>query len=223
MLKKTILAITLLTGVASANASDGFYVGFGYNFDSGETKDQSYEIEDKSASSFSFNYGYNVNKYLGLELRGLIGLNGTESGNVSSNCDPYNNMIDDGNGNDIEADCDPVVADLIKLDSQMGINLKLSLPLNQYVSVIGKYGYAYSTFSIEKKSFQNIKNIDGEKIDVRTTTDKKTNINGYGNTYGVGLTFDMKDGGQFDVIYNRLYDYDELEYSGLELSYMFQF
>jgi opacity protein-like surface antigen len=221
-MKKVLLSAVIMGAtMSSAYAIEDSFVGIGYNIDSAKYKEAGYTIEEPAASSLNLSYGYNVNNYIGLEVKALIGLTGSESGSYSATCDSASQpFIKDQDGNDTadQVPCGTTQVDQVKLNSQIGLNLRLGFPVAKNVILLGKAGIAYSDFNITKKEYDK-----GTGGLVDGGVNEKTNISGTHNTYGLGLGFNMNSGGQVELMYNMNYDDNDLKYTGVQLGYNFNF
>lgn len=209
MLKKIVVTMALTGSVLSANALEGRYVGFGYNFDNTNVKNTEFTIEEGQSSSINLNYGYNLNRYIGLELKTKIGVTGTESGIYEPACVSEDLPDDQTCGEDI--------IERSNMKSHVSLNLKLGVPVSEYVTLVGKYGYGYTNTEIERVTYNSEtgKRVVGETIN--------TNINGYSDTYGAGFSFEMKDKTNFELMYNMFYKDDNLKHYSLEFNYNIPF
>lgn len=229
-MKKALLAAVILGAtVSSAQALEGGYVGLGYNIDNLKYNNDSFNISDSdsAASAISLVAGYNLNRYLGIELRTLFGATGTESGVYKPTCvqaDQPTQVVPDpitGENVAVPVDCpNNVPVSEVKLNAQASVNLKLGLPVSQYVTVLAKAGYAYTDYKVEKKYY------DSDTLSGKINHDagsETVNIYGEDYVYGLGLGFEMKDGSQIELMYNRNYDDDEIEHSSVQLGYNYSF
>lgn len=205
MLKRIVVAIALTGTLTSANALEGRYAGIGYSFDNTKINNTDFNIEDGQASSINLNYGYNLNRYMGIELKTKIGLTGTESGVYKPTCDP----------DELEEDevCGVDQVERSNMKSHVSLNVKLGMPISEYVTLIGKYGYGYTNTEIERVSYSSE---DGSKV---KGSKINTKVNGYSNTYGAGFSFEMKNKTNFGIMYNMFYKDDNVKHYSLEFDY----
>lgn len=227
-MKKALLAAVILGAtISSAQALEGGYIGFGYNIDNIKYDDPSFDITENAASAISLVAGYNVNRYVGIELRTLIGATGTESGNYVPDCEqddqPFEVVVDPltGENASVQVDC-PTDAEVseVKLNAQASVNLKLGLPITQYVTLLGKAGYSYTDYKVEKKYYDS--DTTSGKVN-KGAGSETVNIYGEGEVYGLGLGFEMKDGSQIEVMYNQNYNDNDLKHSSIQLGYNYSF
>jgi opacity protein-like surface antigen len=223
-MKKVLFSAVILSAMmSSAQALEGPYVGFGYNIDNISYNDDNFDVSEGTASAIHLSTGYNLNRYIGVEIRTLIGATGTESGNYSPDCvqadQPRVEPNNPENENDVQCQDDVPVSE-IKFNSSASINLKLGVPVAQYVTLLGKVGYTYSDYTVETKFY----NSDTEKEGVnRGAGNNKVSVYGESNFYGVGLGFEMKSGSQIEVMYNQNYKEKGITHNSIQLGYNYNY
>lgn len=224
-MKKVLLSAVILSAtMSSAQALEGAFIGFGYNIDSISYEDDNFDISEGTASAVNLSVGYNLNRYIGVELRTLIGATGTESGNYSPTCvQEEQDIINDSEDvpTDQRVDCpNNIPVSQVKFNAQASVNLRVGVPITQYVTMLGKVGYSYSDYTVEKKYY------DSDTLSGKINKDlggETVNVYGEGKFYGLGVGFDLKSGSQIELMYNKNYDDKDISHSSVQLGYNYNF
>jgi hypothetical protein len=204
-MKKVLLMTAVSSAIilsSQAHALDGRYVGFSMTTDNITAEDN---IESESAVSGILSVGYTPFRYLSVELEAASGIYATS--NSPANEDPNSD--------------DRYYAEL---DWRLGSNLKLNLPVTEYVDVIAIGGYHYSQYStLHEDVTTTDHDNDPQTPDQETVTPYTSTYKGWSPAYGVGLGINFISGDKAEIKYMNYFDTDSVKYQSLVFSYQLNF